>query len=177
MKIALPKKLIIPSNMIIDAGIGMFAAVVNPFVDSILKVIADIIKKYLELGTMPELYSKHLAMHTDCAEDILKGCGLNYVLVPMTVKNASVLYKECFDGEVIHTNPRPHTKIEPTETVIVSYITQEVIDKSIILYEEAERAKAEKLKQKHEKKEAKKAKADNLKKLPIKLLKKKPTME
>lgn len=172
MKIALPKKLIIPSNMIIDAGIGMFAAVVNPFVDSILKVVAEIIKKYLELGTMPELYSKNLAMHTDRAEDILKACGLNYVLVPMSIKNAAVLYKDCFDGEVIHTNPRPHTKIQPTETVIVSYITQEVIDKSIALYKEVERAKAEKLKQKQEKKEAKKVKAGSLKKMSIELLKK-----
>lgn len=177
MKIALPKKLVIPSNMIIDAGIGVFAAVVNPLVDSALSVIAEMIKRYLERGTMPELYSKHLAMHTDRAEDILKGCGLNYVLVPMTVKNASVLYKDCFDGEVIHTIPRPHVKIQPTETVIVSYITQEVIDKSIALYDEAEKAKAEKLKQKQEKKEAKKTKADSIKKAPISLLKKKPAIE
>lgn len=177
MKIALPNKLVIPSKMIIDAGVGVFAAVVNPFADSILKAIAKMIEEYLKLGTMPELYSKHLAMHTDRAEDILKGCGLNYVLVPMTIKNASVSYKDCFDGEVVHTSPRPHVKIQPTETVIVSYITQEVIDRSIALYEEAEKAKAEKLKQKQEKKEAKKAKADSVKSAPAKLLKKKRVIE
>ncbi len=177
MKIALPNKLVIPSKMIIEAGAGMFAAVVNPLADSMLKTIAKIIEDYLKLGTMPELYSKHLAMHTDQAEDILKSCDLHYVLVPMTIKNASTLYKDCFDGEVIHTTPRPHVKIQPTDIVIVSYITQEVIDRSITLYEEEKKAKAEKMKAKQEKKEAKKAKTERAKKTPISLLKKKPATE
>ena len=172
MKIQLPKKIDVPSTAILNAAGSVVTYAVKPVADVFLKVIAQMIDEYRKLKTMPDLCSNKISFNTEYAEKILKGCELNYILVPLAINDANPKYRNYSDRQVVHTIPKAGAKIQPTETVVVGYITQEVIDQSVLLYDETERKKQERALEKQKKKEEKKAKEV---KQSIKLFKKRQT--
>lgn len=50
--------------------------------------------------------------------------------------------KDCFDLQVVACNKKANSKLKPGEVVIIQYVTREVIDESLRIFEEAERQKA-----------------------------------
>ena len=61
----------------------------------------------------------------------------------MVIKDANKKYKDCFDFQVITSSPKQGVSVNTGTTVYLKYITQEVIDASIKIFEDEENAKAE----------------------------------
>ena len=65
------------------------------------------------------------------------------VTVPLQLKDANSKYKDCINNQVVGTSPKQGKRVELESIIKVRYITQEVIDASIKIFEDEEKAKAE----------------------------------
>ena len=92
---------------------------------------------------IPPLYDKGFSLELSQAVEMLTNCGLNAMPRKITIQEANVRYKDCFDSQVIGSNPKSKQRVPAGSTVIVNYITQEVIDKSKKIFDETEKIKAE----------------------------------
>lgn len=123
---------------------------------SILKLIYDE-KKNNTSVSIPKLYSREYQLTIEQAFEILSNYGLKAVAVKTQLKEADIKFKNYFDNQVISTDPKAGQKVKPGDTILVKYITQEVINESQRLFEksEAEKEQAEfnKLSKKIEQKE------------------------
>lgn len=139
---AKPKK---PNGNIGDTGIvaGIVGAVTPLAVELI-----DRIPKKEELGPseelifMPELCSKKFPLKLDEAKELLESRGLKALSIEVRLRDACVKYKDCFELQVVGSDRKPNSKLKPGDTVIVQYVTQEVINESRRIFEEAEQQKA-----------------------------------
>lgn len=92
---------------------------------------------------IPDLYRKDFPIDLDQAKILLSDSGLKYSESKMVVKDADKKYKDCFNFQVIASSPKQGTSVNQGTTVYLKYITQEVIDASIKIFEDEEKAKAE----------------------------------
>lgn len=130
----------------IAAGITMAASVlplVKPAIDAVRDYADKTIEERKKLVAVPELYSKEYPLTKEQAIEILDSCGLKATLVKAAISDANVQYRNCFDMQVIKSHPKAKQKVERGSSVLVKYITQEVIDESQKMYELAEKQKAE----------------------------------
>lgn len=130
----------------IAAGITMAASVlplVKPAIDAVRDYADKTIEERKKLVAVPELYSKEYPLTKEQAVEILDSCGLKATLVKAAISDANVQYRNCFDMQVIKSHPKAKQKVERGSSVLVKYITQEVIDESQKMYELAEKQKAE----------------------------------
>ena len=140
---AKPKK----PNGNIGGTLGLVAGIVGavtPLADEII----DRIPKEEELGPseelifMPELCSKKFPLKLDEAKELLESRGLKALSIEVRLRDACVKYKDCFELQVVGSDRKPNSKLKPGDTVIVQYVTQEVINESRRIFEEAEQQKA-----------------------------------
>ena len=140
---AKPKK----PNGNIGGTLGLVAGIVGAVTPLAVELI-DRIPKKEELGPseelifMPELCSKKFPLKLDEAKELLESRGLKALPIEVRLRDASSKYKDCFDLQVVGSDQKPNSKIKPGDTVIVQYVTQEVIDESRRIFEEAEQQKA-----------------------------------
>lgn len=130
----------------VAAGIAMAASVlplVKPAVDTIRDYVDKTIEERKKLVSVPILYSKEYPLTVEQAVEMLNSYGLKSILVKMTIAEADARYRTCFDSQVIKTQPRAKQKVERGASILVKYITQEIIDESQRLFDEAEKQKAE----------------------------------
>lgn len=130
----------------IAAGITMAASVlplVKPAIDAVRDYADKTIEERKKLVAVPELYSKEYPLTKEQAVEILDSCGLKATLVKAAISDANVQYRNCFDMQVIKSHPKAKQKVERGSSVLVKYITQEVIDESQKMYELAEKQKTE----------------------------------
>lgn len=130
----------------IAAGITMAASVlplVKPAIDAVRDYADKTIEERKKLVAVPELYSKEYPLTKEQAVEILESCGLKATLVKAAMSDADVRYRNCFDMQVIKSHPKAKQKVERGSSVLVKYITQEVIDECQHMYEIAEKQKAE----------------------------------
>lgn len=130
----------------IAAGITMAASVlplVKPAIDAVRDYADKTIEERKKLVAIPELYSKEYPLTKEQAVEILDSCGLKATLVKAAMSDANVQYRNCFDMQVIKSHPKAKQKVERGSSVLVKYITQEVIDESQKMYELAEKQKTE----------------------------------
>lgn len=130
----------------IAAGITMAASVlplVKPAIDAVRDYADKTIEERKKLVAVPELYSKEYPLTKEQAVEILDSCGLKATLVKAAISDANVQYQNCFDMQVIKSHPKAKQKVERGSSVLVKYITQEVIDESQKMYELAEKQKTE----------------------------------
>ena len=92
---------------------------------------------------IPDLYRKDFPIDLDQAKILLSDSGLKYSESKMVVKDADKKYKDCFNFQVIASSPKQGTSVNQGTTVYLKYITQEVIDASIKIFKDEEKAKAE----------------------------------
>ncbi len=130
----------------IAAGISMVASVL-PLVKPAIVAVRDYADKSIEerkkLIAVPELYSKEYPLTIEQAVAILESCGLKATRVKSAISDADIKYRACFDTQVIKSHPKAKQKVERGTSVLVKYVTQEVIDESQRLYELSEKYKAE----------------------------------
>lgn len=140
---AKPKK----PNGNIGGTLGLVAGIVGAVTPLAVELI-DRIPKKEELGPseelifMPELCSKKFPLKLDEAKELLESRGLKALPIEVRLRDACSKYKDCFDFQVVGSNQKPNSKIKPGDTVIVQYVTQEVIDESRRIFGEAEQQKA-----------------------------------
>ena len=140
---AKPKK----PNGNIGGTLGLVAGIVGAVTPLAVELI-DRIPKKEELGPseelifMPELCSKKLPLKLDEAKELLESRGLKALSIEVRLRDACVKYKDCFELQVVGSDRKPNSKLKPGDTVIVQYVTQEVINESRRIFEEAEQQKA-----------------------------------
>lgn len=140
---AKPKK----PNGNIGGTLGLVAGIVGAVTPLAVELI-DRIPKKEELGPseelifMPELCSKKFPLKLDEAKELLESRGLKALPIEVRLRDACVKYKDCFELQVVGSDRKPNSKLKPGDTVIVQYVTQEVIDESRQIFEEAEKQKA-----------------------------------
>lgn len=140
---AKPKK----PNGNIGGTLGLVAGIVGAVTPLAVELI-DRIPKKEELGPseelifMPELCSKKFPLKLDEAKELLESRGLKALSIEVRLRDACVKYKDCFELQVVGSDRKPKSKLKPGDTVIVQYVTQEVINESRRIFEEAEQQKA-----------------------------------
>ena len=140
---AKPKK----PNGNIGGTLGLVAEIVGAVTPLAVELI-DRIPKKEELGPseelifMPELCSKKFPLKLDEAKELLESRGLKALSIEVRLRDACVKYKDCFELQVVGSDRKPNSKLKPGDTVIVQYVTQEVINESRRIFEEAEQQKA-----------------------------------
>ena len=140
---AKPKK----PNGNIGGTLGLVAGIVGAVTPLAVELI-DRIPKKEELGPseelifMPELCSKKFPLKLDEAKELLESRGLKALSIEVRLRDACVKYKDCFELQVVGSDRKPNSKLKPGDTVIVQYMTQEVINESRRIFEEAEQQKA-----------------------------------
>lgn len=92
---------------------------------------------------IPELYRKGFPLDLDQAVKLLEGCGLKTATCKMEMKDANIKYKDCFDFQVLTSNPKQGISVKSGSIVYLKYITADVISESQRLFVEGERVKAE----------------------------------
>lgn len=135
----------------IGGKLGMVAGaagIVNAVTPIVVKLIdrippKDKIEPSEELISMPDLCSKKFPLNTDEAKELMENLGLKILLTKVQLRDANVKYKDCFEFQVVDADKKPNTKLKVGDTVIVQYITQEVIDESRLIFEKTEREKAD----------------------------------
>ena len=140
---AKPKK----PNGNIGGTLGLVAGIVSAVTPLAVELIDRIPKKEElspseELIFMPELCSKKFPLKLDEAKELLESRGLKALPIEVRLRDACVKYKDCFELQVVGSDRKPNSKLKPGDTVIVQYVTQEVIDESRRIFEEAEKQKA-----------------------------------
>lgn len=140
---AKPKK----PNGNIGGTLGLVAGIVGAVTPLAVELI-DRIPKKEELGPseelifMPELCSKKFPLKLDEAKELLESRGLKALSIEVRLRDACVKYKDCFELQVVGSDRKPNSKLKLGDTVIVQYVTQEVINESRRIFEEAAQQKA-----------------------------------
>lgn len=131
----------------IGGTVGLVAGIVGAVTPLAVELIDRIPKKdeldpSEELISMPELCSKKFPLKLDEAKELLEGRGLKALPIEVRLRDACAKYKDCFALQVVGSDRKPNVKVKHGDTVIVQYVTQEVIDESQRIFEEAEQQKA-----------------------------------
>lgn len=127
-------------------AIGAVAGLVQaatPMVEKAMDKSKDTSDKAVTKVIIPDLYRKDFPIDLEQAKTLLSDSGLKYSESKMVIKDADKKYKDCFDFQVITSSPKQGASVNTGTTVYLKYITQEVIDASIKIFEDEEKAKAE----------------------------------
>ncbi len=127
-------------------AIGAVAGLVqaaSPMVEKAMDKSKDATDKTNTKVIIPDLYRKDFPIDLEQAKILLSDSGLKYSESKMVIKDANKKYKDCFDFQVITSSPKQGASVNQGTTVYLKYITQEVIDASIKIFEDEEKAKAE----------------------------------
>lgn len=126
------------------------AGIVNAATPIVVKLIDRIptkdneeVEPSEELIFMPDLCSKKFPLNKDEAKELLENRGLKILLTEVRLREACAKYKDCFEFQVVGTDRKPNSKVKIGDTVIVQYVTQEVINESRLIFEKVEREKAD----------------------------------
>lgn len=135
---------------VLGAAIGLIS-VATPIVTTLLEKLPEKStesKPDEERAIVPELYTKGFPLTLDQANEKLVSEGFKMIASKLSMNEADIKYKDCFDTQVVDSKPKSKEKTKPGTTVIVRYVTQDVITESQRLFSEMERHKMEKHNQK-----------------------------
>ena len=91
---------------------------------------------------MPNVLNKDFTLDLSKVTELLENYDLKVLSVEVPLNRAGAKYKDCSEFQVVACDKKAKTKLKPGDTVIVQYVTQEVIDESRRIFEEAEQRKA-----------------------------------
>lgn len=125
--------------------LGVALEVAQPAIDAISKPVKEMVEERKALVDIPDLYSKGYPIKLDRAKLLLEDRGLK--VEPVSITDASIKYKDCFDLQVVDSKPKHKQKVKPGTLVYLKHVTSGIIEESKKLFDESEKHKAE-LKQK-----------------------------
>lgn len=91
---------------------------------------------------MPNVLNKDFTLNLSKVTELLENYGLKVLPVEVPLNRAGAKYKDCSEFQVVACDKKARTKLKPGDTVIVQYVTQEVIDESRRIFEKTEQQKA-----------------------------------
>lgn len=139
-------------------AVGAIAKELKPFIDVGQDIAENAMDERKNLITVPILYPKGYKVTAEQAVEALKNAGLTCTLVISSLEDADPKYRTYIPSQVIETNPPSKSRVEAGANILVKYITQDVIDESQRMFDEAEAKKAATLQAKAEKKTLRKEK-------------------
>lgn len=113
---------------------------------AIIKAVEELIDKLPDMPSkvsVPQLYGLGFPLKLDQAVTMLTNAGLIAMPSELDIKEADLKYRNCVDSEVVGSNTNPKQKVDVGFTVIVRYITREVIDESQRIFDEMKRQQLE----------------------------------
>ena len=123
------------------AAIGAALAVLKPLVEPIADKIVEAAKDRKQYVEIPYLYSKEISLTLERAKALLEDSGLR--VEPIQIREADAKYKDCFDMQVVGSNPGHKRRVKPGTLVYLKYVTGEIAEKSKLIFEESEKQKLE----------------------------------
>lgn len=127
----------------LGAAVGVAAALAPIVKDVIVAVPVKPAAASEDCVVMPDLCSKKVPLKLTEAVTLLEGRGLKALPIEVRVNEAGTKYKDCFESQVISSEPKAGTKLKIGETVVVQYVTAELIDESQKIFLEMKRQKEE----------------------------------
>lgn len=110
-----------------------------PTIEKLLDKLPDVPVKV----EVPQLsYDSDPRLKINEALEALTNSEIKAIPSKLTLKEADPKYKDCFDSQVVGSSLNGKKVAQVGMSVIVKYITQEVIDESQRLFEESEKQKA-----------------------------------
>lgn len=91
---------------------------------------------------MPNVLNKKFTLTLSKVTELLENYDLKVLPVEVSLNKAGAKYKDCSEFQVVACDKKAKTKLKPGDTVIVQYVTQEVIDASRLIFEKTEQRKA-----------------------------------
>lgn len=127
-------------------GIGgiLLTSVAVPIADKVIEKIADRIEEQPieENVTVPVLYTRiHLTLEQ--AVKSVEAVGLKAIPVEIHPQKASAKYKDCFEYQVVDSEPKQNKRVKPGTGIRLIFVTKEVIEESRKIFDAAEGRKAE----------------------------------
>ncbi len=96
-----------------------------------------------ELVTIPPISNREFPVTLDQAIDMLNSCGLKAIPSEIKSTEPNQKYKDCFNFQVVKSNPSQNSKVKPGTPVVLRYVTEEVIMESNKIFVESEKQKAD----------------------------------
>lgn len=130
----------------VGGTIGMIIGLVSaaaPIVTAALNKLPEKSDSVDILVSVPDLYTKGFPLTLEQATEKLSSEGFGVIASKMVLSDAKAKYRDCIDKQIVDSRPKSREKVKPGTTVIIRYITQDVIDESKRLFVEYERNKAE----------------------------------
>lgn len=134
-------------------GVAAIVTGIATLVGAVAKVVHDVATSPKNDNTVevPQIYSKVNPVNLDQALEALKLAGFKPTVVPIVKPDSK--YRNCIDMEVVSSNPTAGSKAAPGTSIIVNYVTAEIIEKSGLIFAE-EQAKKEEHRRERAKKRA-----------------------
>jgi len=126
--------------VIVGAPLLSAIKVVAPIANKTGHIINEMAEKNKNLVAIPRLYTKNVRLLAEQAKKILEERELKPQLFPV---EKDIKYKDCFEFEVVESDPKEKQKIERGSFINVYYVTANVIEESKAMFIESERQKAE----------------------------------
>lgn len=126
------------------------AALIGPHVPEIIDYLSKFLPKPSSKSKpvegvnyigMPNVLNKDFTLNLSKVTELLENYDLKVLPVEVPLNRAGAKYKDCSEFQVVACDKKAKTKLKPGDTVIVQYVTQEVIDESRRIFEEAEQQK------------------------------------
>lgn len=127
---------------------GAAIGVIEPLVDMAGKIVDKAHEHQKEpqndgMVKVPQLYSKEFPIALEQAIELLENCGLKYLPIAVTIKEAEPRFKDCFNHQIIFSNPRQGSSVKVGDIICLKYATDEVINESQRLFDEEQQFKEE----------------------------------
>ena len=127
-------------------GIGgiLLTSVAVPIADKVIEKIADKIEERSteETVTVPMLYTRiHLTLEQ--AVKSVEAVGLKAIPVEIHIQQINIKYKDCFENQVVDSEPKQNKKVRLGTGVRLIFVTKEVIAESQKLFDETRRTQIE----------------------------------
>ena len=134
----------------IGAAVGgiIFSNLIQPYIKEFVNAIVNKLDYQIKNSkdgkiTIPDMCQPDFPLDVETVVSLLEDKKFITATVPLQLKDANSKYKDCINNQVVGTSPKQGKRVELESIIKVRYITQEVIDASIKIFEDEEKAKAE----------------------------------
>ena len=150
------KKKIEAGGAIGAVGGIIFSNLIQPYIKEFVNAIVNKLDYQIKNSkdgkiTIPDMCQPDFPLDVETVVSLLEDKKFITATVPLQLKDANSKYKDCINNQVVGTSPKQGKRVELESIIKVRYITQEVIDASIKIFEDEEKAKAEKKQEKKQK--------------------------
>lgn len=128
-------------------GKVVYDNLIQPQLEKIINEIAAKLDKEIKNSkdgkvTIPDLCQPDFPLDVNTVVALLEEKKFKTVTAPLQVKDAKSKYKDCIDNQVVEI-PKQGKRVEIGSILKIKYITQDVIDASIAIFEDEEKVKIE----------------------------------